>query len=136
MVNWGSEKDPGITLNLKLAPRERCEGVGFEFSDDERTLSALLSYLRKREACPPTSLRVELADGRIVEALTYIYGGRNLIDPSKSVDELAELIRKASGTSGSAIDYVKRNFEGLRAAGLEDAAVTELWEAILAHEQG
>ncbi|SCB21917.1 cation transport protein ChaC [Bradyrhizobium yuanmingense] len=136
VVNWGTEKNPGVTLNLKRASGERCEGVAFEFSGDERTSMALLSYLRKREACTPTSLRVELADGRAVQALTYIYNGRNLFDRSKSVAELAALVVKASGTSGSAIDYVKRNFEGLRAAGLEDAAVTELWEALLADKQG
>ncbi|WP_354124404.1 gamma-glutamylcyclotransferase [Bradyrhizobium sp. LA6.10] len=115
---------------------DKCEGVGFEFSDHDRSSAVLLSYLRKREACPPTSLQVELADGRAVEALAYIYNGRNLVDPSNSVAELAALVSRASGTSGSAIDYVKKNFEGLRAAGLEDAAVTELWEAILAYNQG
>ncbi|MEZ2142257.1 gamma-glutamylcyclotransferase [Bradyrhizobium sp. DN5] len=128
VVNWGTE------LNLERALGERCEGVAFEFLGDEQSSTALLSYLRKREACLPTSLPVELADGRAVEALTYIYDGRNLYDRSKSFAELAALVRKASGTSGSAVDYVKRNFEGLRAAGLEDAAVTELWKAILAQE--
>jgi cation transport protein ChaC len=74
-------------------------------------------------------------DGQSVEALTYIYEGPNLIDPATTTAQRAALVRKASGTSGSAIDYVRRNFEGLRAAGLENQAVTELWEAVLALER-
>lgn len=134
VVNWGTEKNPGVTLNLERAPGQRCEGVVFEFLSDEQSSTALISYLRKREGCPPTSLPVELANGRAVDALTYIDDGLNLYDRSKSLAELAALVRKASGTSGSAVDYVKRNFEGLRAERLKDAAVTELWEAIPAQE--
>jgi glutathione-specific gamma-glutamylcyclotransferase len=77
-----------------------------------------------------------VADGRTVEALVYIYRGSNLVDPATSVDEEAAMIRNARGTSASAIEYVRRNFKGLQAAGLRDPAVTELRDAILAHEWG
>jgi cation transport regulator ChaC len=40
------------------------------------------------------------------------------------------MIRKAKGTSGNSIDYVRRNFDGLKATGLDDPAVTELWEVL------
>ncbi len=130
----GHKDNPGITLNLERAEGGKCDGVSFEFADDSRT-STLLAYLRKREACAATTLPIQLADGQSVEALTYIYEGPNLIDPATTIAPRAALVGKASGTSGSAIDYVRRNFEGLRAAGLEDKAVTELWEAVLALER-
>jgi glutathione-specific gamma-glutamylcyclotransferase len=128
--NWGTKENPGITLNLEPFDGARCEGVGFEFPDDGQ-IPILLDALRDREACDPTVLRIQLADGRSVEARVYIYEGQtNLLDPATSAAEKAEMIYKARGTSGSAMDYVMRNFEGLQAVGLEDQAVTELWEAV------
>lgn len=130
VVNWGTKENPGVTLNLESLDGAKCEGVGFEFPDDGKK-TALLYALRKREACDPTMLQVQLADGRSVEALVYIYAGANLLDPATSVAEKAEMVYKARGTSGSAVDYVSANYEGLKAAGFEDQAVTELWEAVV-----
>ena len=110
-------------------------GIAFEFPNDSQ-VSTLLDYLHKREGCNPTTLLIKLLDRRTVEALVYIYQGSNLLDPNASVVEKVAMVRKARGKSGSAVDYVRKNFEGLQAAGLEDSAVTELWEAILAHKQG
>ena len=126
--NWGTKANPGITLNLEQVDGAMCEGVAFEFPDDAR--GTLLDALRQREACDPTTLQIQLADGRPVEALVYIYDGENLIDPDVGILERVRLVRKARGTSGSAVDYVRRNFEGLQAAGLQDQAVTDLWKAV------
>lgn len=129
VVNWGTKENPGVTLNLEPFNDAKCDGVGFEFRDDGQK-SALLRALRRREACDPSVLRVQLADGRSVEALIYIYEGSNLLDPATSAAEKAGMIYKAQGTSGSAIDYVRKNFECLRSAGVEDQAITEFWEAV------
>ncbi|WP_354115955.1 gamma-glutamylcyclotransferase [Bradyrhizobium sp. LA7.1] len=133
--NWGTRESPGITLNLERFEGARCEGVGFEFPDKGQKV--LLDALLDREACGPTELQVQLADGRSVKALVYIYyERRNLLDPATNAAEKAEMIHKARGTSGSAVDYVRRNFEGLQAVGLEDQAVTELWEAVSDGDSG
>lgn len=131
VVNWGTKENPGVTLNLEQAAGAKCEGVGFEFSDEPKSLAALLAYLQKREGCPPTARCIELAEGRVVEALAYVYEGPNLLRTA-SITEKAALIAKAKGKSGSAVDYVRGNFEGLQKAGLEDPVVTELWEAVRA----
>lgn len=73
-----------------------------------------------------------LADGRSVDAKVYIYEGVNPLGSTISTAKKAEMILKARGTSGSALDYVRRNFEGLHDVGLEDPAVTELWQAVQA----
>ena len=78
VVNWGTKENPGVTLNLEPFNDAKCDGVGFEFRDDGQK-SALLRALRRREACDPSVLRVQLADGRSVEALIYIYEGSNLL---------------------------------------------------------
>src|SRR5262245_37120950 len=78
VVNCGTKYNPGITLNLERAEGGKCEGVSFEFGDDGK-ISALLAYLKRREGCQPTSLPVQLAEGRTVEALAYIYDGPNLV---------------------------------------------------------
>lgn len=132
VVNWGTKENPGITLNLERGPGAKCEGVGFEFSDEPKSLAALLAYLQKREGCPPTTHGIQLAEGRIVEALAYVYEGPNLLRTTNNIAEKAALIANAKGKSGSAVDYVRMNFEGLQKAGLEDPAVTELWEAVRA----
>ena len=129
VINWGTKASSGITLNLQPSEGDKCVGIAFEFPTDSDG-SVLLGYLRKREGCGPTELPIQLSDGRSVPALVYIYQGSNLINPATSVTEKAAMIRNARGTSGSAIEYVRRNFEGLQAEGLEDRVITELWEAI------
>lgn len=129
--NWGTAENPGITLNLEPFDGGQCEGVGFEFPGDVQ-VPVLLRALRKREGCYPTDLQIQLADGRSVEAKVYIYEGINLLDPATSPAEKAAMVLKAQGTSGSALDYVRRNFEGLHDVGLDDHAVTELWDAVQA----
>jgi cation transport protein ChaC len=131
VVNWGTKAAPGITLNLEPASSATCVGIAFEFRDtDLRLTEAMLAALKKREACGPTPVQVSLSDGRTVHALTYIYAGPNLLDPKVTLAQKAAMIRKAKGTSGNSIDYVRRNFDGLKATGLDDPAVTELWEVL------
>jgi glutathione-specific gamma-glutamylcyclotransferase len=131
VVNWGTKENPGITLNLEPFDGASCEGAAFEFPDNDK-IPVLLRALRKREACDPTDLQVLLADGRSVDAKVYIYEGVNPLGSTISTAKKAEMILKARGTSGSALDYVRRNFEGLHDVGLDDPAVTELWQAVQA----
>jgi cation transport regulator ChaC len=40
------------------------------------------------------------------------------------------LVVNASGTSGACFDYVRQTFEGLASIGIDDPAVTALWNAV------
>jgi cation transport protein ChaC len=126
--NWGTPEAPGLTLNLTQDAGAACHGVAFSFNDGKA--ERVLRPLRKREACAPTELPVRLEDGRMVTAFVYIYTGKNLLGGSVPLAEKAALILKAKGTSGASRDYVRRTFEDLKAIGIDDPAVTELWKAV------
>lgn len=127
--NWGTRDAPGLTLNLAAGKNASCRGVGFSFNDGEAA-KPMLAALKKREACEPTELPVRLEDGRNVQALVYIYEGKNLLDGGVTLAERAATVTKAKGKSGANRDYVRDRFKELAEIELRDPAVTELWEAV------
>jgi glutathione-specific gamma-glutamylcyclotransferase len=133
IANWGSEKRPGLTLNLKESATSVCRGAAFAFADDESKLQDMLNYLTKREACQPRLLAIRLLDGRDVTALVYVYEGNNILDPTTSLAEMAGMVVNAKGKSGACVDYVRRTFERLGSIGLDDPEVSSLWEAAKNH---
>ena len=88
----------------------------------------MLLDLQNREACEPRALAVQLEDGRTVTAQVFIYEGRNLIADSNA--DKAAMVAKAAGIRGSNFDYVRDTYEGLKGVGVDDPAVTTLWEAV------
>ena len=125
--NWGTREQPGPTLNLEADPASNCKGMAFKFPDEKQ--HELLAYLRNREACEPVLREIKLESGPQVIAFVSIYAGKNLIR-DKTLAELAEMARKASGSSGRCFDYVRGIIEKLSDLGLDDPAVTEFWQAI------
>jgi cation transport protein ChaC len=125
----GTREVPGLTLNLVRAAGHVCRGIAFAFEDDDRASQILLD-LEKREACEPRALAVQLEDGRAVTAQVFIYEGRNLIDDSIPLVDKARMVAKAAGIRGSNFDYVRETYEGLKGVGVDDPAVTALWEAV------
>ena len=93
----------------------------------------MLKYLTKREACQPRSLAIRLPDGRDVPSLVYIYEGKNILDPTTSLAEMASMVVTAKGKSGACVDYIRRTFEGISSIGFDDPEVTGLWEAVRNH---
>jgi cation transport protein ChaC len=84
-----------------------------------------MSYLRARELVTNVylerTLRVRLADGRDVEAVTYVadryhqqYAGR------MDSEHAAQIVRGAVGQSGENPAYVRSTIEHLRALGIRD----------------
>jgi cation transport protein ChaC len=125
----GTREVPGLTLNLVRAAGYVCRGIAFAFEDDDRAPEILLD-LQKREACEPRKLAVQLEDGRAVTAQVFIYEGRNLIDDSMPLADKARMVAKAAGIRGSDFLYVRDTYEGLKGVGVDDPAVTALWEAV------
>jgi cation transport protein ChaC len=131
--NWGTKKWPGLTLNLKASTTSVCRGVAFEFIDDDSKSLEMLKYLTKREACQPRSLAIRLQDGRNVPVFVYIYEGKNILDPTTPLAEMASMVVTAKGKSGACVDYIRQTFEGLSSIRLDDPEVTDLWEAVRTH---
>jgi cation transport protein ChaC len=128
--NWGTNEAPGLTLNLEQIAGATCRGIAIKFDDDVNS-EELLTYLKNREACDPTKVGPVLVDsGATVEALTYIYNGRNLLARDVTLQQKAAMVLKATGKSGTSRDYVRRTFEDLQNIGVDDPAVTQLWEAV------
>ena len=122
-----------LTLNLKASTTSVCRGVAFAFADDDSKSQNMLNFLTKREACQPQSLAIQLLDGRDVPACVYIYEGKNILDPTTPLAEMASMVVTAKGKSGACVDYIRRTFEGLSSIGFDDPEVTGLWEAVRNH---
>ena len=128
----GTRATPGLTLNLVRAEGEVCRGIAFAFEDNDQA-QKILRDLEKREACKPRALAVQLEDGQEVTAQVFIYEGRNLIDDSMPLADKADMVVKAAGIRGSNFDYVTDTYEDLKRIGVDDPAVTALWEAVTEH---
>ncbi|MEX0914733.1 MAG: gamma-glutamylcyclotransferase [Wenzhouxiangellaceae bacterium] len=119
--NWGTNETPGPTLNVEKCAECNCKGVAFEFSSD--SCSTILDYLRGREgkAFNLTDCEVILKGGKKVTAVVPIYSGKNIL--YRPLDELAEMVLLASGTSGNCVDYVRSIAKSLKRNGISDPEV-------------
>jgi cation transport protein ChaC len=119
----GTAEDPGLVLALDAAEGAVCNGVALsaEPGAEEETLA----YLRERElissAYVERILPVDLADGRRVEAVTYV------IDPdhvqycgNMPLEEQARIIARATGGRGPNDEYLHNTSAHLAELGLSD----------------
>lgn len=119
----GTEDVPGLVLALDAHPGSACEGVALrvEPGTEEQTLA----YLRERElvssAYLEKTLRLDLVDGRQVEAVVYV------IDPHHvqycggiPLEEQARIIAHAVGGRGPNAEYLYNTAGHLAEIGLAD----------------
>ena len=119
----GTEAEPGLVLALDAAAGAACTGLAFNVAPGsaERTLG----YLRERELISSAYLEkllpVALADGRAVEAVTYV------IDPDHvqycgglPLEEQAAIIARAKGGRGANRDYLWNTARHLHELGIAD----------------
>ncbi len=129
----GTETQPGLVLALDAAEGAACDGVAFAVAPEnaERTLG----YLRERElissAYLEKTLPVALADGRAIEAVTYV------IDPDHvqycgglPLEEQARIIATAVGGRGPNTEYLWNTAGHLGELGLADPDLDWLSERV------
>jgi len=123
--NWGTEKNPGPTLNLVDASSGNCKGFAFEFSEENG--ENVLKYLREREGrnFDLKELSIILESGETVKAHVPIYSGHNIIS-NKFLSEKAKMAEKAVGDKGRCVDYIKNIGTKLDELGIKDKAVQEI----------
>jgi len=131
----GTPQRKGLVLGL--APGGSVRGMAYRVADAD--WPATYAYLREREQ--PTETYVEaratvrLADGRQVEALTFL---SDKAHPqwagALSLERQAELISGAAGLSGRNIDYLADLVEHLRAEGIRDRSMEALLTMVEARE--
>ena len=119
----GTEENPGLVLALDECGKSRCEGVAMGVATDQQ--DEVLAYLRERElisaAYLEKFLRIRLADGREVEAVTYV------IDPDHvqycgglDLEEQARIIAHAVGGRGPNTEYLHNTAAHLSELGIHD----------------
>ncbi|WP_294622119.1 gamma-glutamylcyclotransferase [uncultured Roseovarius sp.] len=120
----GSEEAPGLVLALDAMEGARCHGVALSVAQGEEAQT--LDYLRERELVSAAYLErmldIELADGRVVEAVTYV------IDPDHvqycgglDLEEQARIIAAAVGGRGPNTEYLYNTAAHLHELGIRDA---------------
>ena len=124
---------PGRMLALKEGGRTT--GVAYRLPDD--TLEEELTLLWKREMITgcylPTWCKLELDDGRTVNALVFIMDPRHpLFEPDTSAQVIAPLIARASGPLGTNAQYLFSLEQALRKLGMHDASLDDLVASVRA----
>lgn len=131
----GSVADPGLVLALDAGAGAMCDGVAFRVAPGAE--DATLAGLRERElissAYLERTLPADLADGRRIEALTYV------IDPDHAqycgglpLEEQAQIIANACGGRGRNCDYLFATAAHLDDLGLADPDLTWLTHRVRA----
>ena len=119
----GTNENPGLVLALDEAPEAVCHGVALSVPPE--TAPGVLEYLRERElissAYIEKMLNIDLADGRRVEAVTYV------IDPDHvqycgglDLEEQASIIARAVGGRGPNTEYLFNTADHLGQLGIMD----------------
>jgi len=120
----GTPESPGLVLALDAQVEATCHGVALSVGEDQS--DQVLAYLRERElvssAYLEKMLEIDLADGRRVEAVTYV------IDPDHvqycgglDLEEQARIIARAVGGRGPNTEYLFNTAAHLGELGIIDA---------------
>lgn len=119
----GTEEDPGLVLALDAEAGAQCQGLALKVAAGHE--AATLDYLRERElvssAYLERMLRLELSDGREVEAVTYVIDPEHVQYCHLELREQAEIISKAVGGRGPNTEYLYNTASHLFELGIEDA---------------
>ncbi len=120
-VHRGTPERSGLVLGLDKGGS--CVGVAFRVENDLR--HDVIAYLRERElvsnAYKEKILPVSLADGRVVQALSYVVDRRHeQYSGPLTVEEAAVRVKGAIGKSGANEDYLFNTVEHLEALGIRD----------------
>ncbi|MGB0659956.1 MAG: gamma-glutamylcyclotransferase [Mangrovicoccus sp.] len=119
----GTVEDPGLVLALDEAEDAVCDGVAFRVPDADRDQA--LADLRERELVSSAYLErwltLRLADGRQVQAVTYVVDRDHVqYCGGLSLARQAEVIAKAVGGRGPNRDYLINTAQHLAELGLRD----------------
>lgn len=128
----GTPESPGRVVTLEPEQTAVCWGVGYRVGGD--VLPSILEALDYREKGGYERLDVELRFSEAsasVRALVYVATPENpnYVGPAAS-EEIARVIRRAHGPSGSNLEYLIRLAESLAEMGVDDPHVRELADLV------
>lgn len=119
----GTEEDPGLVLALDAHDEAVCDGLALRA--EPGTEDETLAYLRERELVSSAYLEkhvpVQLSDGRVVEAVTYIIDPNHLQHTGGlALEEQAQIIARAHGGRGPNTEYLYNTAAHLDELGIPD----------------
>ena len=119
----GTPENPGLVLALDAVENATCSGLALKVAagTEKRTLE----YLRERElvsaAYLEAELRIDLADGRSVDAITYVVDVNHVqYCQGLSQEDQATIIANASGGRGPNTEYLYNTSSHLAQLGIRD----------------
>lgn len=119
----GTQEAPGLVLALDEHAGTACEGLALRVRPGVE--AETLTYLRERElissAYLERNLRVDLVDGRRVEAVTYVIDSEHVqYCGGLPLEEQAQVIAHAVGGRGPNTEYLYNTADHLVELGLAD----------------
>lgn len=125
----GTVETPGLVLALDAADGAACAGVAFGIAEPEA--DSVIEYLRERElvasAYVERMLPLSLADGREVEAVTYVIDRDHpLYAGALNLEDQAAIIARAEGNRGCNADYLFNTAAHLAELGFADPDLEHL----------
>ncbi|MCX8508449.1 MAG: gamma-glutamylcyclotransferase [Rhodobacteraceae bacterium] len=129
----GTPAVPGLVLALDEAAGAACAGVAFGVAADQAEV--VLAYLHRRELVSDAYLErrlpVTLADGRQVQAVTYVIDHDHpQYCAGLALEDQATIIARSAGQTGTNADYLWNTTAHLAALGLADPELDWLSERV------
>lgn len=121
-VHRGTPERPGLVFGLDRGGS--CVGMAFRVAEENRR--SVTDYLRARELVTnvyrEVVLPVRIADGRRIDALTFIVDrGHPQYAGSVPVETAAAIVSRSHGRSGPNVDYVVNVLREIQMLGLKDS---------------
>lgn len=124
MFYRGTAERPGLVLALDAGEGASCAGIALKVADEGA--GEVLGYLRERElpgsAYAEAFVPLALADGRMVEAVTYVIDRSHALYAGMlPLEDQARIIAGARGERGANAEYLFNTAAHLAELGLPDA---------------
>ena len=130
----GTEEEPGLVLALDAREGAGCTGIAFRVAGGAE--AEVLDYLRERELISSAYLEREvelaLADGRRVQALSYVVDPEHRQYCQLDLETQAEMIARARGGRGPNHAYLTNTARHLVEMGIDDAELAWLVDRVAA----
>ena len=120
----GTDEHPGLVLALDPHPGTSCVGLGFRVADgaEDQTLAELRERELVSSAYVERHLSMHMADGRRVNAVTYVVDTQHVqYCGGLALEEQAHIIAHAVGGRGPNTEYLFNTAAHLADMGIPDA---------------
>ena len=126
-MHRGTPERPGLVLGLDRGGS--CKGIAFRVTAG--LAEAPIGHLRAREQVTMVyreiTLRAALADGRLVEGLSYVVDRRHgQYAGTLDLPTLQRFVGQGIGVSGANPDYVRNTYDHMVGLGIADATLAAL----------